>query len=301
MDKSARSLERSRSSIRKNHRSLGCLSSITLFCMIDTVHGFSTYTFPVSPVRKALFLTPRFAQRGRHLEPFSEAFVRNGLISSTMMGRKRKGEGAQRSRWAPREASTDFQVPQGVADQSGGANRAAKIEALVSRRQSGLIVVLEDPADEHNAGAVFRSCDAFGATEVWIIHNGIRPGTSMRPHVERGEEFEPDSRAVALASSSASRWVASRTLLSTDDAIAALRADGYCNVATCFTERSRLARICAPSAMQRHREIHLSYGDACSGRFAIPAAAYPYNESTHRRRISSGGGLCKRPRSRSMG
>jgi hypothetical protein len=145
--------------------------------------------------------------------------------------------------------SPDFQVPQGVADVSGGVNRAAKIEALVSRRQSGLIVVMEDPSDEHNAGAVFRSCDAFGATEVWIIHNGIRPGTSMRPHVERGEAFEPDSRAVALASSSASRWVASRTLESTEDAIAALRADGYCNVATCFTERSRSARRAALPAI----------------------------------------------------
>ena len=127
-----------------------------------------------------------------------------------MMGRRRKGEGVQRSRWAPRKVSPDFQAPQGVAEKGGGANRAAKIEALVSRRQSGLIVVLEDPADEHNAGAVFRSCDAFGATEVWIVHNGLRPGTSMRPHVERGEAFDPDSRAVALSSASASRPAAAQ-------------------------------------------------------------------------------------------
>ena len=155
------------------------------------------------------------------------------------MGRRRKGEGAQRSRWAPREVSPDFQVPQGVAEEIAAANRVAKIEALVARRQSGLIVVLEDPSDELNAGVVFRSCDAFGATEVWIIHNGLKPETSMRPHVERGEAFEPESRGIALASASASRWVASRTLESTHDAITKLRADGYFSVATCFTDRSR--------------------------------------------------------------
>ena len=242
----------------KNHDSLGCLCTLALFCVLDTIEGFSTNIIPLTLGHKALMESTGFTHRGRQFHAVSHAFVRSGLISSTMMGRKRRGEGVQRSRWAPREVSPDFQVPQGVADQSGGANRAAKIEALVSRRQSGLIVVMEDPADEHNAGAVFRSCDAFGATEVWIIHNGIRPGTSMRPHVERGEEFEPDSRAVALASSSASRWVASRTLLSTDDAIAALRADGYCNVATCFTERSRFARRCAPSTMPRRPVMNLS-------------------------------------------
>jgi hypothetical protein len=166
-------------------------------------------------------------------------------IHTGRMGRRRKGD-VQRSRWAPREVSPDFQVPQGVAEESGAANRVAKIEALVSRRQSGLIVVLEDPSDELNAGAVFRSCDAFGATEVWIIHNGLKSETSMRPHVERSEPFEAESKQIALASASASRWVASRTLESTHDAIAALRADGYFSVATCFTERSRFAAARAP-------------------------------------------------------
>ena len=42
----------------------------------------------------------------------------------------------------------------------------------------------EDPADAMNAGAVLRSCDAFGVTETWFIHNGIREGTSMREHIE---------------------------------------------------------------------------------------------------------------------
>ena len=111
-----------------------------------------------------------------------------------MMGRHRKGLGVQRSRWMPREASSDVEVPQGVAESTDKSNRLAKIEALAARRQSGFIMVLEDPADDNNAGAVLRSCDAFGVTEVWFIYNGVKPGTSMRPHVERGECYEPDGR-----------------------------------------------------------------------------------------------------------
>jgi len=64
--------------------------------------------------------------------------------------------------------------------------------------QSGLVVVLEDPADAMNAGAVLRSCDAFGVTETWFIHNGILEGTSMRKHVESGRVFDLDSNKLQV-------------------------------------------------------------------------------------------------------
>jgi len=172
------------------------------------------------------------------------------LLALHMGRRRRRGAGDQRSRWSTRIASEDPDAPQPEGEEvvlGTGENRMAKIEALASRRQAGLVVVLEDPADAMNAGAVLRSCDAFGVsalprprrtrccscdsclrlvharahgflaqvTEIWFIHNGIKEGTSMRPHIESGRAFDPDSNNLQIASASASRWVATRTWYST--------------------------------------------------------------------------------------
>ena len=67
--------------------------------------------------------------------------------------------GDQRSRWSTRTASDDINAPQPEAEAvilGTGENRLSKIEALATRRQAGLIVILEDPADPLNAGAVLR-------------------------------------------------------------------------------------------------------------------------------------------------
>jgi tRNA (guanosine-2'-O-)-methyltransferase len=150
--------------------------------------------------------------------------------------------GDQRSRWSTRTASDDINAPQPEAEAvilGTGENRLSKIEALATRRQAGLIVILEDPADPLNAGAVLRSCDAFGATEAWFIHNGIMEGTSMRPHIETKKEFDLESSKLIDSSASASRWVATRTFYSTTEALAQLEQEGFTNVATCFTQRSK--------------------------------------------------------------
>mmetsp|Transcript_2340 Transcript_2340/g.5571 ORF Transcript_2340/g.5571 Transcript_2340/m.5571 type:complete len:356 (+) Transcript_2340:176-1243(+) len=158
---------------------------------------------------------------------------------SMMSPRRRKGNGPQRSRWQPREVSKDINMPQeAVSDDGGEGNRQAKIEALAARKQAGFIVVLEDPHDEGNAGAVVRSCDAFGVTEIWFVHNGLEEGTSMRPHVEREEPFVLDSRGLLLSSASANRWVVSRSFRSTKVALDELKKEGYTNIATCFTPSS---------------------------------------------------------------
>ena len=166
--------------------------------------------------------------------------------ANLVMGRRRRGPD-QRSRWSTRAASDDPNAPQPEGDAvaiGSGENRLAKIEALCKRRQAGLVVVLEDPADAMNAGAVLRSCDAFGVTETWFIHNGIKEGTSMRPHIETGRAFDPESNKLQDSSASASRWVATRTFYSTQDAIDELKRDGYNSVATCFTERSKSLYKC---------------------------------------------------------
>jgi hypothetical protein len=197
-----------------------------------------------SGLQRSLALCPRTARRAVSWCP------RVSGILALRMGRRRKGVGDQRSRWSTRIASSDPNAPQPEGDEiilGTGENRMAKIEALAKRRQAGLIVVLEDPADAMNAGAVLRSCDAFGVsthapppaaptssallrlcapgpcahgflaqvTEIWFIHNGIKEGTSMRPHIETGSAFEPDSNNLQMASASASRWVSQRTWYST--------------------------------------------------------------------------------------
>jgi len=101
------------------------------------------------------------------------------------MGAKKKrfrtGSGEQRARWDGRGASSSAEQPQPQADRGAAGvdsteERVAKLEALAARRFGGLIVVLEDIENAYNAGAALRSCEAFGVTEVWLVHNGIAEG-----------------------------------------------------------------------------------------------------------------------------
>jgi tRNA (guanosine-2'-O-)-methyltransferase len=47
--------------------------------------------------------------------------------------------------------------------------RSELFSRVAAARQSGLIVVLEDVHDPHNAMAILRTCDAFGIQEIYFI------------------------------------------------------------------------------------------------------------------------------------
>jgi tRNA (guanosine-2'-O-)-methyltransferase len=47
--------------------------------------------------------------------------------------------------------------------------RAARLDEVAAGRLAGVVVVLEDLHDPHNGGAVLRSCEAMGVSEVHII------------------------------------------------------------------------------------------------------------------------------------
>ena len=48
--------------------------------------------------------------------------------------------------------------------------REQKFRSTIAKRQSDLTVVLENVNDPHNIGAVMRSCDAVGISEIYIVY-----------------------------------------------------------------------------------------------------------------------------------
>ncbi len=48
--------------------------------------------------------------------------------------------------------------------------RLQKIQSVVAKRQPDLTVVLENVRDQHNIGAVLRSCDSIGIREIFVLY-----------------------------------------------------------------------------------------------------------------------------------
>jgi tRNA (guanosine-2'-O-)-methyltransferase len=69
--------------------------------------------------------------------------------------------------------------------------RNERLNAVLSKRQLNLTVVLENVADPHNISAVMRTCDAVGIQEIYILN------TVIARHKKWG----------AKSSSSASKWL----------------------------------------------------------------------------------------------
>lgn len=96
--------------------------------------------------------------------------------------------------------------------------RMERMKHVVAKRQSGLIVVLEDIYDPHNAAAVLRSCDAFGVQDVYFIF-------------QHQKAFNP-RKIGKVSSASANKWL-DFTIFSTPKAcIDALKNKGYTTYAT---------------------------------------------------------------------
>ena len=48
--------------------------------------------------------------------------------------------------------------------------RVERFKQVISKRQKNLTIILENVHDPHNIGAVMRSCDAVGITEIYLIY-----------------------------------------------------------------------------------------------------------------------------------
>jgi tRNA (guanosine-2'-O-)-methyltransferase len=113
--------------------------------------------------------------------------------------------------------------------------RIERMREVANRRQSGLVVVLEDIGDPHNAEAVLRSCDAFGIQTACFIF-------------ERQPYFNP-RRVGKSTSASANKWLDFRIHRSTRECLEELSQEGYELVATSMEPEAESifeARLLAP-------------------------------------------------------
>lgn len=92
--------------------------------------------------------------------------------------------------------------------------RREKLRRAIDARLHAVTVVMDAPYDPHNGAAVLRSCDAFGLARMHVVERNSR-FLAAKP-VARGSE----------------RWVEVATYPAVDQAVAALRGDGFTLVAT---------------------------------------------------------------------
>lgn len=85
--------------------------------------------------------------------------------------------------------------------------RSERLNNVLSKRQPGLTVVLENVSDPHNISAVMRTCDAVGVQEIYILN------TQIDLHKKWG----------AKSSSSAAKWLTVHQFTDAGSCFSALR------------------------------------------------------------------------------
>ncbi len=96
--------------------------------------------------------------------------------------------------------------------------RLARIEKVVSSRQAGLAIVLEDIHDPHNAAAILRSCDGLGIQDVYVIFEQEAPYNIKR--------------IGKVSSSSANKWLTFHIYRSAAECFKELKKKNYAIAAT---------------------------------------------------------------------
>lgn len=141
--------------------------------------------------------------------------------------------------------------------------RIERLQSVISRRQYDLTVVLENVHDPHNIGAVLRTCDCVGISEVYIIYT--EPDL-----IERGIEVGYHS------SSGARKWVEVKYFTDLEEAMKTVK-DKYQNIfGTVITESSSSLYdlpLDAPTALlfgNEHAGISEEAGAYIDQNFLIP-------------------------------
>ncbi len=100
--------------------------------------------------------------------------------------------------------------------------RLQRITDVVRSRQAGVIVVLEDIHDPHNAAAILRTCEAMGIQQVWFVF-------------EKETPYNP-KRIGKATSSSANKWLDYTVFSSAQACVEALKKAKYRIVVSALTE-----------------------------------------------------------------
>lgn len=102
--------------------------------------------------------------------------------------------------------------------------RLAKLTRAAQLRQKGVVLVIEDIHDPHNAQAILRTADAFGIQHVHFIF-------------EREKKYNP-RRVGKSSSSSAMKWLDYTIWDSTEKCLRALKKQRYYLIATALSAKS---------------------------------------------------------------
>ena len=127
--------------------------------------------------------------------------------------------------------------------------RFVRIRNVVDGRQRGLVLVLEDIHDPHNAEAIFRSCDAFGVQDVHLIF---------------GREKSWNPRKIGKqSSSSAHKWLSFFSYRSTRECLDKLKGEGYFVVGSVLSDDS--VSLYGGVDFSKHSKIAIVVGNEHSG------------------------------------
>lgn len=145
--------------------------------------------------------------------------------------------------------------------------RQKKLEQVARQRQAGLIVVLEDIHDPHNAAAILRTCDAFGVQDVWFIFN-------------KEKAYNP-RRVGKSSSSSANKWLTIRAFKSVAECKTALKRLKYESVGTVlhakaenFTKAKLTARRIALWVGNEHAGLSAEAVQVCDRLLLLPMRGF---------------------------
>lgn len=125
--------------------------------------------------------------------------------------------------------------------------RLQRITHVVRSRQAGVIVVLEDIHDPHNAAAILRTCEAMGIQQVWFVF-------------EKETPYNP-KRIGKATSSSANKWLSFTTFPTAIACVEALKKQKYRIVASALTDRA----ISLEQYADQHVPVALVVGNEHAG------------------------------------
>jgi tRNA (guanosine-2'-O-)-methyltransferase len=109
--------------------------------------------------------------------------------------------------------------------------RLNRFKEVIANRQAGLVLVLEDIHDPHNAAAILRTCDGLGIQDVYFIFAQEKP-------------YNP-KKVGKVTSSSANKWLNFHIFNSTKDCLKELKKQKYQVYATILNKDAIDATICA--------------------------------------------------------